>query len=191
MLIARNIFLAGMAFILFGGCSHSFDSNVLDLSFYQWNLWQEADEIPGEQTTSDGEAVLDVEAPSCGWEEMHRGTGKLVRIPALVEDYFPGESAAGVYWYHCRFTLPEDWEEREITISFNGVGPFTNVFLNQDYVGSQQEEEGEFEIDLTDVIFYTRDNHLTVRIVSSDTGRGGIGGNIKLISKVPSTETLH
>lgn len=189
MLIARNVYLIGLGFILFGGCSHSFDSNVLDLAFYQWNIWQDIDATVDEGDIMDGSATLEPEAPSCGWEEMHRGTGKLVRIPALVEDYFPGESTAIAYWYHCRFTLPEDWEEREISIKFEGVGPVTSVFLNQDHVGSHRDEEGEFEIDVTDMIFYTRDNHLVIRVVSSDTGKGGIGGNIRLSSKVLAGET--
>lgn len=165
--------------VLIGGCSHTFDSNVLDLSFYQWNLWQ------------DVEAKLEERAPSCGWEALHRGTGKLVRIPALAEDHYPAESAAKVYWYHCRFTLPEDWEEREVTLNFEGVGPAAEVFLNQDQVGSHRGEEGEFEIDVTDVIYYTRDNHLAVRIVSSDQGTGGIGGTITLSSENPGGETPH
>ncbi len=169
-------------------CSHKFDSNVLDLAFYQWNLWP------------DMEAALDEHAPSCGWEELHRGTGKLVRIPALAKDHFPGESGLEVYWYHCRFTLPEGWEEREVTLHFEGVGPVTEVFLNQDPVGSHLGEEGEFEIDVSDVIYYTRDNHLAIRVSIRDgseskgseaSGAGlsgskgvGISGNVLAVSKI-------
>ena len=177
MVFTRKIFLLALGLVIIGGCSHSFDSNVLDLSFYQWNFWQDVD------------ATLDDGSPSCGWEALHRGTGKLVRIPALAEEYFPGESAAKVYWYHCRFTLPEDWEDREVTLNFEDVGPATQVFLNQDQVGSHLGEEGVFEIEVTDVIFYTRDNHLAVRIVSSDQGRGGIGGTITISSENPGGET--
>ena len=165
-------------------CSHKFDSNVLDLSFYQWNLWQDVD------ATMDKGATLDSGAPSCGWEEMHRGTGKLVRIPALAQEHFPGERGAEVYWYHCRFTLPEDWGEREVTLNFEGVGPVSEVFLNRDHLGSHRGEEGEVEMDVTDVIYYTRDNHLTVRIVSSDEGKGGIGGTITLSSQIPVGEAF-
>jgi len=170
-----------MAFglVLIAGCSHKFDSNVLDLAFYQWNLWQDAEATPDEG------------APSCGWEDMHRGKGKLVRIPVLVQDQFPGDGGAEVYWYHCRFTLPEDWDEREVTLNLVGVGPVTEVFLNQDQVGSHRGGEGEFEIDVTDVIYYTRDNHLAVRIVSSDQGTGGIGGSITLSSENPVGEALQ
>lgn len=169
-------------FALATACSHKFDSNVLDLAFYQWNLWP------------DRAATMDELVPSCGWDELHRGTGKLVRIPALAQDHFPGESRADVYWYHCRFTLPEDWDEREVTLRFEGVGPVTEVYLNQDQVGSHQGEGGDFEIDVSDVIYYTRDNHLAVRIsmpdgsVSDDynsNGAGVAGTVIAQSKKVP------
>ena len=69
--------------ILASSCSHKFDSNVLDLAFYQWNLWP------------DVEAMKEDGPPSCGWDELHRGNGKLVRIPALVQDHFQDHRATG------------------------------------------------------------------------------------------------
>ncbi len=63
--------------------------------------------------------------PSCGWEKLHRGNGKLVRIPAIIEDY------AGISWYHCRFTLPELWQEKQIVLMFDAAGPEVEVYLNE------------------------------------------------------------
>ena len=158
----------GLLLTLAISCSHKFDSNVLDLAFYQWNFWPDMD------------ATLEKSDPSCGWEELHRGTGKLVRIPALVKDHFPGEGGAEVYWYHCRFTLPEHWEDMEVTLGFDAVGPLTEVYLNQDLVGSHRGEQGDFEIDVSDVIYYTRDNHLAIRVslrdgsARDDSGPNGV-----------------
>ncbi len=175
--LRHSIFIILITFTT--ACSHKFNSNVLDLAFYQWNLWP------------DKEAAMDEGAPSCGWDVLHRGNGKLVRIPALAQDHFPGDSCADVYWYHCRFTLPEDWEEREVTLRFEGVGPVTEVYLNQDLVGSHQGEGGDFEIDVSEVIYYTRDNHLAVKIglpdgsVSdgSESSGPGISGTVAAQSK--------
>jgi len=171
-----KICLAAMALLCLAGCSHKFDSNVLDLNFYHWNLWH------------DREASLEDEAPSCGWEELHRGNGKLVRIPALIRDQYPGEQGAGIYWYHCRFTLPENWEDREIAFRFEGIGPILEVYLNGDPIGSNLANAVDFELDVSDVIYYTRDNHLALRVIALDETQldsAGIAGTV-LVKSVPT-----
>jgi beta-galactosidase/beta-glucuronidase len=160
------LFLLGMA----AACSHKFDSSVLDLNFYQWNLWP------------DGEATSMEDAPSCGWEELHRGNGKLVRIPAMIQDHFSNEEGAKVFWYHCRFTLPEDWEEKEVILRFEGVGPMAKAYLNEIPVGSHRGLEGNFDIDVSEVIYYTRDNHLAIQVSNSepfDSSASGISGTVQ------------
>lgn len=151
-------------------CSHKFDSSVLDLNFYQWNLWP------------DQEAAFLENAPSCGWEELHRGNGKLVRIPAMTRDHFPNEEGTNVFWYHCRFTLPEDWEEKEVVLRFEGVGPMAKAFLNEVPIGSFSGAEGDFDIDVSEVIYYTRDNHLAIQVSDSeslDSNALGISGTVQ------------
>ena len=149
----KVLYLLSMMFIvLCASCSHKYDSSVLGLEFYQWNLWQD--------TGADPEDDL----PSCGWEDLHRGLGKLVRIPASLEEHFPGSEAKAVYWYHCRFTLPEQWKDNPISLVFEEAGPFLKLFLNQEPVGSFQGEKGSFELDVSESIYYTRDNHLSIRI---------------------------
>ena len=140
--------------VLGTSCSHKFNADVQDLNFYQWNLWLDAG---AEQ--ADG-------LPSCGWEELHRGKGKLVRIPAALEEHFPEQEGGAVYWYHCRFTLPEQWEGRPISLVFEKAGPFLEVFLNEKEVGSFRGEEGAFELDVSESIFYVRDNHLSIKVVN-------------------------
>lgn len=147
--------------VMLGSCSHKFDSNTLGLDFYQWNLWQ------------DTEAEKGNDLPSCGWDDLHRGKGMLVRIPASLDRYFPDREENSVFWYHCRFTLPEQWEERPVSLILEGAGPHIKLFLNQEAVGSFQNEEGAFELDVTEVIYYTRDNHLSIRVSSSLEGTPG------------------
>jgi beta-galactosidase/beta-glucuronidase len=147
--------------VLLGSCSHKFDSNILDLEFYQWNLWE------------DTEAEMGIDLPSCGWDDLHRGKGVLVRIPAPIEEHFPDAKDTDVFWYHCRFTLPEQWEGRAISMVLEGAGPHIKLFLHQEAVGSFQNEDGAFEMDVSEVIYYTRDNHLSIRV--SDIQAGGPG----------------
>ncbi len=149
--------LLALSIILMGSCSHKYDPNTLGLDFYQWNLWQ------------DKGPVQEDDLPSCGWDDLHRGKGKLVRIPASLEEHFTDLESSDVFWYHCRFTLPEQWEERTISMFFEEAGPFVEVFLNEKAAGSFRDEEGTYELDVSDVIYYTRDNHLSIRI----SGAGG------------------
>ena len=145
------LFLALSIFLL-GSCSHKYDSNTLGLDFYQWNLWEDTDPVQGD------------DLPSCGWDDLHRGKGKLVRIPASLEEHFQGVEDSDVFWYHCRFTLPELWKEKQISLVFEGAGPLVKVFLNGEEAGSFQGGEGAFKLDVSDVIYYTRDNHLAIRV---------------------------
>jgi len=164
-------------------CSHKYNAEVQDLNFYQWNLWQDTGADP------------EVKLPTVGWEELHRGKGKLVRIPASIEEHFPDSQGAGVYWYHCRFTIPEQWEERPISLVFEEAGPILNVFLNEQEVGSFQAEQDAFEQDVSESIYYIRDNHLSIRVVCSEglkPGKlSGITGTILVIPGIMEKEELE
>lgn len=190
-------------------CSHHYRANVLDLSAYQWTIWPDTaaewknDSLylpPVEIST------LPVHPPSCGWEELHRGIGKLVRIPATVEEHFQGETGqeydisgdyAGVSWFHTRFTLPELWDGKDILLKFGGARFRTEVYLNEQLVGYALVNGTPFELDVTDVIYYTRDNHLSVRITDPagsfsmswgtyglppGPGTGGITGPVHVVA---------
>jgi len=177
--LKMDLLVAGL--ILLSGCSHKFDASMMDLNFYQWNLWH------------DQESSLEEEAPSCSWEVLHRGNGKLVRIPALIKDQFPGEKGAGIYWYHCRFTLPEDWKERDIAFRFEGVGPILEVYLNGEPIGSNLANAVDFDLDVTKVIYYTRDNHLALRVIVLDEAQwayAGISGTVLVKSVPPKSNTV-
>ena len=161
---------------LVSSCSHKYDPDTLDLGFYQWNLWYD--------NTAESGQVL----PSCGWEDLHRGMGKLVRIPAMAADHIPEKQATGVLWYHCRFTLPENWEERIISLEIKGAAPEVGLFLNEEQIVGYQGNEYSYEIDVSDRIYYTRDNHLVVMIRTmdeADWNRVGISGGILVKSKLP------
>ena len=156
-------------------CSHKFDSNVHSLDFYQWNLWHDSGSVQGD------------ELPSCGWEDLHRGMGKLVRIPAPLEEHFPDSGAKGVYWYHCRFTLPEQWEDQAISLIIEEAGPIISLFLNEEKAGYFAGGNGPYEVDVSERIYYVRDNHLSIRISNppeAEQGTAiGITGNVLVKSR--------
>ena len=149
------MFPAVLLLLTHPSCSHKFEPNVLDLDFYQWNLWYDASQDSHMQE------------PSCGWDDLHRGMGKLVRIPALARNHFQDKSEVGVLWYHCKFTLPENWEERKIELQITGAGPRVELFLNEDRIAGFQGSQEMFTLDVSEIIFYTRDNHLALRISTS------------------------
>lgn len=167
--------------LLGSSCSHKYASNTLGLDFYQWNLWQDTGAVPGN------------DLPSCGWEDLHRGMGLLVRIPAPLDTYFPEREENSVFWYHCRFSLPESWEERPISLIFEQAGPEIEIFLNQEKAGSFRDEEGSVELDVSDRIYRTRDNHLCIRVSNPDEipmgAMDGITGTILVQSKKSEEET--
>jgi hypothetical protein len=147
-------------------CSHKYDSNTLDLTFYQWNKWHDISAHAGH--------TGDYHPPSVGWEALDRGVGELVRIPSVVED------TGGVIWYHCRFTLPEEWQDTPIYLEFEGVTPVAQVYLNEALVGSIRHAEVPVEIEVSEPVNYTLDNHLAIRVIwkpdsSADHHRGVYG----------------
>ena len=164
---------SGLMVLLAASCSHKYNSNELDLAFYQWNMW------PDKQAGEDG-------LPSCGWEDLNRGMGALVRIPARVDDHFEAEDVSGITWFHCRFTLPEMWEHRQISLKFEGISHPSGIYLNEVLVGSYSGTDSEFQIDVTENIYYVRDNHLAIRIADPDQLSGGITGTIWVSSLVPN-----
>jgi hypothetical protein len=182
------IFLVILLFMM-GSCSHKFEGDVLDLGMYQWNLWSdpEATWTHASDSIIPGPVHLDPgHYPSCGWEEFHRGKGKLVRIPARMDEHLESgltgseeaDTFRGVAWYHCRFTLPEMWEGREMALEFEEAGPKVDVYLNELFVGGYRGKNASFSLDVTGFIYYTLDNHLSVRVTDTGGDDGGITGSL-------------
>lgn len=156
-----------LLFILIVSCSHDYESNSLDLGKYQWNMWP------------DPEAGAE---PSCGWEVLNRGNGKLVRIPAVQDAHFSSEEQSQVVWFHVRHTLPELWEHREISLKFEGLSQEADVYLNDKLVGSIDGSDTPITMDISDRVYYVRDNHLQIRVKDSNPESCGISGNIIVVS---------
>jgi len=148
---APGISFISILILFLVACSHNYDSNTLDLTFYQWNKWHDKAAVKGH--------TRDYQAPSVGWEAFDRGVGELVRIPSEAID------TGGVIWYHCRFTLPEEWQDTPIFLEFEGMAPVAQVYLNEVLVGSVRHTEVPVEIEVTGPVNYTLDNHLAIRVI--------------------------
>lgn len=173
----RTGLLAALILLLTVSCSHKYNSDELDLGFYQWNMW------PDNQAGVDG-------LPSCGWEVLHRGNGKLVRIPALVDEHFAAEELSGTTWFHCRFTLPEIWEDREISLKFEGISHLADIYLNELKVGTFAGGGSSYKLDVTETVYYVRDNHLAIRISDPDQISGGLTGSVWVSSQAPNHDPI-
>ena len=185
---ALKIVALGFLWVFTVQCSHKYNSNDLDLSYYQWNMWAEED--------GSGKALsTESQAPSCGWEEFNRGVGKLVRIPASFDSQFTDQENQGVLWYHCRFTLPELWEARTIKLYIEKAGPRVDLFLNEQLVDSNLVGMGPIEVDLSAQVYYVRDNHLAIKVTTSspesDPGSFGVLGKVIVKSGVSENESAN
>ncbi len=183
---ALRILTIGFLLIWIVSCSHKYNSNELDLSFYQWNMWA-GDVVSGQEISSEPAP------PGCGWDEFNRGVGKLVRIPAAFETQFSEMENKGVLWYHCRFTLPDLWEAKTIHLAFENAGPRVDLFLNEKFVESHTGNHTPFELNITDQVYYTRDNHLAIKVTDSEPGSnpGAFGILGKIVVKSSESVDLQ
>ena len=183
---AIRVLTIGFLLLSTVSCSHKYNSNELDLSFYQWNMWA-GDEVSVRVSSSKPAP------PDCGWDEFNRGVGKLVRIPATFEAQFSEVENKGVLWYHCRFTLPDLWEARTIHLVFENTGPGVDLFLNEKFVESHKGNHTPFELNITDQVYYTRDNHLAIKITDSEPGSdpGAFGILGKIVVKSSESVDPH
>ena len=183
---ALRVLTIGFLLISTVSCSHKYNSNELDLSFYQWNMWA-GDEVSVLASSSEPAP------PDCGWDEFNRGVGKLVRIPATFEAQFSETENKGVLWYHCRFTLPELWQARTIHLVFENAGPGVDLFLNEKFVESHKGNHTPFELNITDQVYYTRDNHLAIKVTDSEPGSnpGAFGILGKIVVKSSESDDPH
>jgi beta-galactosidase len=77
--------------------------------------------------------------------------------------YFP----AGIGWYRKSFEIPADWQEKRVSIYFEGVYMNSEVFINGISVGVHPYGYTSFNYDLTPFIYFGKKNTITVRVDNS------------------------
>jgi len=76
--------------------------------------------------------------------------------------YFLYENA----WYRKHFTLAEEDKKRRIAVYFGSVTTACEVFCNGVPVGKNETGNTPFEIDLTDFVWFDRENVLAVHVIA-------------------------
>ncbi|MGQ8335329.1 sugar-binding domain-containing protein [Sunxiuqinia sp. A32] len=77
--------------------------------------------------------------------------------------YFP----AGIGWYRKSFDVPKEWEDKKISIYFEGVYMNSEVFVNGVSLGDHPYGYTSFNYDLTPYINYGKKNLIAVRVDNS------------------------
>jgi beta-galactosidase len=77
-----------------------------------------------------------------------------------------GYAPGGVGWYRKHFPAPRSWEDKRVSIEFDGVFADSDVWINDHYLGRQSRPIRYlgFELDLTQFLRFDAPNVLAVRV---------------------------
>ena len=94
-------------------------------------------------------------------------------------------------WYRKHFTVPAEDEGKRITLLFDGIATHATVYLNGCLMKHNFCGYTSFEVDISDVVEYGKDNVLAVYVVTNDQHEGwwyeggGIYRHVHLIKTAP------
>ncbi|MBQ9116779.1 MAG: DUF4982 domain-containing protein [Clostridia bacterium] len=94
-------------------------------------------------------------------------------------------------WYRKHFSLPEEDKGKRITLLFDGIATHATVYLNGCLMKHNFCGYTSFEVDISDVVEYGKDNVLAVYVVTTDWHEGwwyeggGIYRHVHLIKTAP------
>ncbi|SFC44775.1 beta-galactosidase [Zunongwangia mangrovi] len=100
-----------------------------------------------------------------------------------------GALPAGIGWYRKTFEVPEDWNNRNVFISFDGIYRNSEVWVNGEYLGKRPFGYISFQYDLTPFIKFGESNVIAVKVdnLAQPNSRwytgSGIYRNVRLIAK--------
>ncbi|MBN1186204.1 MAG: beta galactosidase jelly roll domain-containing protein [Bacteroidales bacterium] len=78
----------------------------------------------------------------------------------------------GVGWYRKKFILPSDWENKRVTIYFEGINEKTKIFLNENLIEKKSKSSDPFHFDLTPYLNSDKKNIIAVRVNNSPQADG-------------------
>lgn len=101
-------------------------------------------------------------------EKPHRMFGKIL-VPYCIESELSGVGRALMpdenLWYERSFTVPEEWNGKQIMLNFGAVDWESTVWINEKRVGSHVGGYCPFSFDITDYLTESGgENTLTVRV---------------------------
>jgi hypothetical protein len=186
-----------------------------DISMNNWKLWLDTAAVwqsdPLFAPPVDV-SKLPMNLPTGGWDRMEKASGKIVHLPATVEEYYWGKNGnafglsgnyLGVSWFSSSFTVPLNQQGKILRLQFEAVRFRAEIFINKKLVGYDLVNSTPFEIDISDHIKYGTANEIAVRITDPNGnfdwrdsqsfmwgnyrtnpthGFGGITGKVRLVS---------
>ncbi|MBN1291830.1 MAG: hypothetical protein JXB48_08315 [Candidatus Latescibacteria bacterium] len=149
---------------------------VEELSGEGWKLWLDLDakwrndpvSLPPVQVKA-----LPVNEPSCGWGNLEKLYDKDVSVPGTVEEHFWGANGnihgiagdyRGVSWWSRTFMLDSSLHGKKIALLFDSVNLRAEIYVNRRLIGYDVVGNTPFEVDITDVAEFGKENCLDVRI---------------------------
>ncbi|MEO2074881.1 MAG: sugar-binding domain-containing protein [Bacillus sp. (in: firmicutes)] len=85
-------------------------------------------------------------------------------VPGCWEQTVKDKKSDGPVWYRKHFTIPESWEGNPLSIHFEGVNYFCEIWLNGKSVGSHEGGWNGFELDITEQILFSEPNEILVKV---------------------------
>ncbi len=89
-------------------------------------------------------------------------------------------------WYRRHFRLDADAADKRITLEFDGVATRSEIYLNGCLVGRNFSAYNSFEVDITDYVYFDKENVLAVYVNTDDFEGwwyqgGGIYRDVRLV----------
>ncbi len=81
-----------------------------------------------------------------------------------------GYAAGGIAWYRKHFTIEPACEGKTVTVEFDGVYDYAEVWLNNQFVGARPYGYISFQLDLSRYLRFGAENVLAVRVDHSRSG---------------------
>jgi len=125
---------------------------------------------PRRVVSLDGEWALATDPGNVGktqrWFEGDApDAAKPARVPAALEEAFPGYD--GVVWYWRTFRLPEAvGRGRRLRVRFHAADHFAETWLNGQPIGQHEGGETPFALDATSAVRPRAENRLVVRVIN-------------------------
>ena len=67
-------------------------------------------------------------------------------------------------WYRRTFAVPENWDDRQVFVEFEGVYQNAEIWINEDFVARHPYGYTSFNLDITPYVTIGPDNVLTVKV---------------------------
>lgn len=186
-----------------------------DISMNHWKLWLDtAAEWQSDELFVPPVDVkkLPVHLPTGGWATLEKASGKIVHLPATVEEFYWGQNGntfgvsgnyLGVSWFTTNLTVPAAMKGKRVVLQFESVRFRAEVFVNKKLAGYDLVNSTPFEVDITEFVLPGQVNEIAIRITDPNGnfdwrdsqnfmwgqyrtqpthGFGGITGKINLVA---------